>query len=137
MISKPENTYSNIDSGADDEISVHNFIDDKWTRNKNENQVSPEVIDDDDENSDTKNEENANSNDKQDEVETQQEPRAEESGSTQYPRHNLCPPEWYIPSPANSFGDYVKVTASDEPTLKESMSATPEKIMKWQAAMNE
>lgn len=130
-ISEPEDSYSNIDSGTEDEISAHNFIDDEWTSNENENEVSPEVNDDDDKTGDTNDEEKDNNNHKYDKVETQEEPRAEESSSTRYPRCNRRPrQEWYIASPAKSLGDYVKVTTSDEPTLKEAMSATPDEITK-------
>lgn len=34
-------------------------------------------------------------------------------------------------------GDYVKVTTSDEPPLKEAMKATTEEVMKWPAAIDE
>ena len=60
-----------------------------------------------------------------------------QSSSSRYPtRTRRPPPKWYMASTAQQSGS-VKVSTSDEPTLKEAFSATPEERDLWLSAIYE
>ena len=59
------------------------------------------------------------------------------SQTRRYPsRSRRKPPAWYMATSAHS-QSVVKVTTSDEPTLREALNSTPEEQALWQSAIDE
>lgn len=64
-------------------------------------------------------------------------PTSEVPQMSRYPsRQRRKPPAWYIANTAKSSDDFT-VTTSDEPTLGEAMSATPEEREMWLSAIDD
>ena len=60
-----------------------------------------------------------------------------ESEEPRYPRRDRRkPPKWYMAGAAKSAAD-IEISTSDEPTLREAMSSSPEEKILWQAAIDD
>lgn len=132
--SESESEYES-ESNEDDEdaLSIDDFYDVGDDESEND---TPDVAEDapehnDEDSSDSGSDFNGGNNDDQTD-----EQNTSDGNNRRYPDRHRKPPDWYVASSAQVQTIDVKVTTSDEPTLREALSGTSEEKSLWQSALD-
>lgn len=130
-VSSPETDFESEDSDADIQERPIKLEPEEENNDFNENES--QTIDDEDDDDHTNDADDDQSNDGSNDRNNEE----HENLDRRYPTRERRPPgQWYVASAALS-NDNFKVTTSDDPTLSEIKSATPEERLQWDASIAE